>query len=158
MSPFWSNALAIFEPLEDRHIWIGDVVVAVDALIVGKSAQRFVVAGVGEKHVIRDIGVGAFVAIAEDLSLLRNHLPNKRHQRLAAFFRAVAPIGLLQRGFIFYFAVLLVHQRLFRAVEDFLPAESVGHDEDDVLRFVLGRNLGASGDRKRDRAIGGVGW
>src|ERR1700733_12110622 len=145
--PF-AEAWAIFQPFENGDIWIGDVVVAMDALVVRKAGERFVVTGIREKHVIRDVGVGAFVAITENLALLGDDLPNERHQDFAALVGGAAPVGLFQGGFIFRFAVLLVHQRFFGAVEDFLPAETVSHNEDDVLRLVVGRDLGARGGRE----------
>ena len=147
----FAEAWAIFQPFEDGDIWIRNVVVAMDALVVRKAAERFVVTGIREKHVIRDVGVGAFVAIAENLALLGDDLPDERHQDFAALVGGAAPVGFFQRGFIFHFAVLFVHQRFFGAVEDFLPAKTVGHDEDDVLRFVVGRDLGARGSRECER-------
>ena len=142
------KALTILQPFQHSDVRIRNVVVAVDALVVGKATERFVVAGIGEEHVIRDEGVGAFVTVTKDLSLLRDDLPEERHQRFAAFVGGVAPVGFLQRRFIFNFAVLFVHQRRFGAVENLLPAETVGHDEDDVLGLVLGGNLSAK--RARD--------
>src|SRR5579863_2776247 len=79
-----AEALAILEPFEDRDVWIRDVVVAVDALVVGETAERFVVSGVGKKHVVRDVGVGTLVAIAENLALPGDDLPDEWHQDFAA--------------------------------------------------------------------------
>ncbi len=135
-----------------RTVTLGlwNVVVAVDAIVVGKAAEGLVVAGIGEEHVIRDVGSEPLSGLPKIWPCFAMTLQRNGIKSFAARFGSVAPVGLFQCGFIFHFAVFLVHQRFFGAVEDFLPAEAVGHDEDDVLRFVVGRDLGARGSRERE--------
>ena len=126
------------QPLQHGDIRIGNLVVAGDAWI-GKPSQRLVVTRIRKVKAIGDEGVGPAIAIAEDLSIPRNHRPQKGHQRLPARLRSVPPIILLELCNIGNRAPFLGHQRGFRAFEDFLPAEAVGHDEDDIVSLMRRR-------------------
>jgi hypothetical protein len=46
----------LVKPFEHRHVWIGDLVVAVDARI-GESRERFVIPGIGKVQAIGDVCV-----------------------------------------------------------------------------------------------------
>src|SRR5438045_9217418 len=109
---------------------------------VRKTAKGLVISGIGEEQTISNIGVGAFVAIAKDLSLLRDDLPQKRHEGFAAGFQSPAPVHFLQVGLVGYAAILLVHQRRFGTSKNLLPAQTIGHNEDEVIGLTADGNQG----------------
>jgi hypothetical protein len=64
---------------------------------------------------------------------------------LPAGIEIVAPVQFLERRRVFRASVLFIHEVDIGPIEDFLPAESVCHDEDNALGFVGGgrRRLGS---------------
>ena len=98
------------------------------------------------------------LVIAEDLSLLGNHVPQERKQCFAAFGNIVAPE--LASEFIRVSpdaAVLLIHESWIGAGEDFLPEQSVTDDQDDIAGFQrMHRKLrGGRCDRQYEKKIRG---
>ena len=133
------------EPRKDGRIRVGNIVVRVDAR-VGDSRQRFAVAGIAEVEDVRDVRIGAEIAVAEDLSL---RAPPR------STGKASAPCVARRRGaartrFCASAAISLGSPSHFRpgfsatrvsAAEHILPAHSVHHHHDHILSLVRGRNL-----------------
>jgi len=81
------------------------------------------------------------------LSLLGDYSPNERHQYFAPFFGSAAPVRFFQSGSFFTLPFFLFISDSSAPVENFLPAKSVGHDENDVLGLI------ASGEVGRERLL-----
>jgi hypothetical protein len=78
-----------------------------------------------------------FVAIAPELALLRNGVPQKGKQGFAPGFKSVTPeIGADGVGAAVV-AELFGERHFLGAAEDFLPAQAVGSDEENVFCFCL---------------------
>lgn len=142
------EARAAVEEFEDVHVGVVAPVVAVDAR-VGDAAEGFAVAGVGEVEPVGDARFRAARAVAEDLSFARNNRPEEGQQRGAAVFGGFAPESSAESGRIGHAARLSVHERRVSAGENLLPAQAVGHENDDVLR--LARRLGGDGQSRNEK-------
>lgn len=138
---------AAVEPFEDGDVRIEDFSVAVDARIV-ETDEHFAVTGIGEFEAVGDAGDAAEVLIADELAVLGDRVPEEGHERLASVRRGISPEGRLERSDVFD-AVVLVHQSLICAGEDFLPAESVDENEEGVSSEVGGTGRAAGGERER---------
>jgi hypothetical protein len=57
------------EPLEDRHVGVGNIVVGVDAR-VGEAGERLIVARIGEVQPVGHLRIRTQIAVAEDLALV----------------------------------------------------------------------------------------
>jgi len=129
----------LVEPFEYRLVRVGAEFVGVDFRI-GESGEHFVVAGIGKGHAVGDASNAAFGLIAEDLTLGGGDVPQKREQGFAAVVGVVAPKFALEAFRLTPDpAVFGIEKRGIRAGENFLPADAVGDDEDNVARF--GRGL-----------------
>ena len=122
------------KPFEDGEVLVRLLGVAVDQRI-GEAGQNLIVAGVRKLHGVRDLRRAAFRQVSIDLPFASDLLPEERQQGLSALFRRLAPELLFDGLGVCDAAVLLVDQRLFCAGKDLLPAQAVGRDQDDVLRF-----------------------
>jgi hypothetical protein len=145
------------QPFENGGVGIGAELVAID-FGIRISGQHLVVARVGERHAVGDARHAALGLIAEDLSLLGNHAPQERKQCFAPFGNIVAPE--LASEFIRVSpdaAVLLMHESWIGAGEDFLPAQSVTDDQDDIAGFewMHGKLRGGRCDRQYEKKIRG---
>ena len=85
----------------------------------------------------------AFVGIAVDLSLPADHVPEKRHQGLAARCLRLSPKVALERLNVGYTAVVLVQESRVGSTENVLPAHTVGRNQ----YHVAGREVRLSADR-----------
>src|SRR6185312_1279202 len=135
------------EPFEYGEVGIRSGVVAVDARI-RMPADHLVVAWIGELEPVGDIRVALHRAIPEDLTLLRDDVPYEWKERGACGARIVARELAAERGRILDVAELAIHELAVRALEDLLPAETVGYDEDDVAR-AMGRLSECAGRRRK---------
>lgn len=138
------------EPFEYRRVGVGAEFVGID-LRIGGAGEHFVVAGIGKGHAVGDASDAAFGLVADDLALLRDDSPKKREQSFAAVVDVVAPEFALQAfGPTPDSAVFGIEKRRIGTGENFLPAEAVNDDEDDVARLELGL-CGEKGCEEQDR-------
>lgn len=88
------------------------------------------------------MGDATSVLVAVDLTLLGDDGPNEGEEGFASSFGSVAPEFLLQVLFAGPVAAVIGEEKiLFRAGENFLPAETVGDEEEDVFGFERRRRL-----------------
>jgi len=121
------------QPFQHGHVGIVLFIVRVDP-VVDKTGENLVVARVRKVPSVRDSGATLVRRIAEHLPLFRDRLPEKRKQRLAAFFRGFAPEAGFERLYVLHETALrtLYQQCFVAAAKDLLPAQAVVCDEDDV--------------------------
>jgi hypothetical protein len=122
--------------LKDAHVGVREGVVAVHVLVVGIARGGLVISGIGEVHAIGNVHEAAFVAVAIEDAHLRHFSPDEGEEGGAAFFRRGAPVELLLLGDVGD-VFLVVQTDGVDAVEDFLPAQTVHHDEDDAVVVVF---------------------
>jgi hypothetical protein len=131
--------LEIVEPFEHRGRRVRTELVAVDG-VVREARGHLVVARIGERLAVGHVRVAPGGAIAEDLTLLGDGAPEERKQRRAPRGGRVAPVALAQVLLRHPAAArLVVEQIRLGAGEDLLPAQTVAHDEHDVLRLARER-------------------
>ena len=82
------------------------------------------------------------VAVAGDLGLRGDEDSEEGNESFAPLGGRIAPILLLQALDVGYGAVFLVHEGCVGTLEDLLPAQAVGHDEDYFFCFRPGLGLG----------------
>lgn len=147
------------EPFEDGGVGVGEVVVGVDAL-VGVAGEGFGVAGVAEVEAVGDVDFGAGVLIAEEPALLGEGAPEEGEKFLPARIGGGGEKLCFEQADVAAVPEAVGGEEgCVGAAEDFLPAEAVAHDEDDV--FGGGRLLGVRGgiceDEEKDdtEAAGG---
>jgi hypothetical protein len=85
--------------------------------------------------VVRHVAEAVCVAVSVELAFVGYGAPEKRHQFFSALGRSFRPELLVQLRGIRHAAVGLVHQFLFRAAKDLLPAEAVRGYEKNVAGF-----------------------
>ncbi len=119
------------QPLEDRRIGIGPLVIAVDPR-VRRAGEHLVVAGIGEVHAVGDLGRARLVGVAVELPAMRHDRPEERHQRLAPGLRRLAPELAADRLDIGDAPVGLVQECRVGSSENLLPTQAIGRDQDDI--------------------------
>ena len=77
------------------------------------------------------------VDVAEDLPVFRDHVPEKRHEKLPADLGLVAAEIALEQRWIGHSAVFLVQEGRVCAAEHLLPPETVAGHQQDVPRLEL---------------------
>ena len=136
------------QELEHGEVRIVLLGVGVDAGI-GEAAEHLAVAGVGELQPVGAAGRGLAGRVAEDLPLLRHRAPEERHQRLAPGRGRVPPVAALQAGQVADAACFSIEQSLIGPAEQFLPAEAVQRDDENVLGLAW-RLVGRRRVRKKE--------
>src|ERR1700730_2943697 len=120
------------QPFEHGHIRVGTEFIGVD-LRIWIAGQHLVVSRIRKGLPVGHVRIAALVLIPEDLPALCNGTPKERKQGLAALVHIVAPEVAVE---LFWLgpdpSLSVVHQVLFSAGEDFLPAQSVRDDQYDV--------------------------
>ena len=89
-------------------------------------------------------------AIAVDLSLPADHVPEKRHQGLAVRCLRLSPKVAPERLNVGYTPVVLVQESRVGSTENVLPAHTVGRNQ----YHVAGREVRLSADRHQCRRSG----
>src|SRR5690606_20068115 len=74
-----------------RNIGVVFLVVAVNAFVIRKAAEYFIVARIREPHSVGAVHVVVVLSITIQLALLRDGVPEKWHERLPAEFGCVTP-------------------------------------------------------------------
>src|SRR6267142_1789539 len=127
----------LVEPFEYGRVRVRAEFVGVDFWI-RRTGEHFVVAGKGKGLAVGDASDAAFGLVTDDLALGGDDAPEKGKERHAAIAAVVAPEFVLEAfGLAPDATAFGIEKRGIRAGENFLPAEAVGDDEDDVAGFGL---------------------
>ncbi|MDQ3950393.1 MAG: hypothetical protein M3282_08600 [Gemmatimonadota bacterium] len=136
------------QPLEDGDVGVHAEVVPVDAGI-GEPGQHLVVAWIREVQPVRDRHAAPFGAVAEELTIARDHAPEKWKQSLSSRDSGRPPESVAKRHRVAAHGARLAEEdRRVGTAEDFLPTKPVGYDQDDIARSRRRRG-GRGGLRER---------
>ncbi len=94
------------------------------------------------------------IPVAEELSVARDYAPHKRHQGLPTLSPGGAPVSLTSELCTLLRLAWHIGAERFKefrvgAAKHFLPAHTIDHDKNDVLRLMFGRGLRSSNRNQR---------
>ena len=128
--PCEARLFAVHE-LQHGFVRIVDLGVAEDA-VVGEAGEDLVVAGIGEDPRVRDVHQVPVESVAVELTLAGNYGPEEWQKGFAADVCVVVPELLRERLGLIDVVFVADEKRIGPAVQ-FLPAQPVERNEDDVL-------------------------
>src|SRR5581483_1291762 len=126
-------------------------IVAIDSW-VRFSRKHLVITRIRELQSVRNSRFAFLIKISEDLSMVRNDAPEKRHQHLPPLLLVLAPKFAPNLLGIIYMTVFLVEKISISTMKNLLPAQAIGDDEHHIL--IAGWYLSRRGnDRQKEEEV-----